>query len=529
MPLSAWGPNAQVLPDPSSHADDDAWGALVNAAIKKGALPFFSVASYIAGGVPGTVTANKNAFQACQDALNATTYGGTFFVPAGFWDVGDWSGWRLPSDGVKCFVYQGETGTIVRNSTNLAAGVRFVDSATANPANINFFSKIRDMWIQGPGSGGSFAFGTSPAVSDGVAIYTRFQMENVRISGFRSGKVLRGDHFQLKDCEFFNNYYGSYCYQNLTGLDYHFDNCIWRANAMAGIGIYGGTVTGGSQGFLGGAKFTKGWFGSQPYAVYGEAQSTTLVMVVNCRFDQTSFENHSNGIFYCEGKKGSFQNVHFENCRTFSIGTTAQLPSTTGCRSLFYADRIGPISFTRGCIMAGFGNVPTVAYIDTNFITEGSLVWQDWTAVFASAQTAGIGFICSPAGAVAGAYLENSNGIARARAYFPSGTILAGDLVTTAPGGAVIRPTAYTTIEGVAKNTPVANELVVVVSDADSITVNTTATATNFSYVVCQDSSVPYAAVPMAMSSVTVGRPVIGKCTATATGLGGNMPIRLKV
>lgn len=486
---------------------------------------FYNVVTY--GAISGASSAiNKAAFVACQAALAASTYGGVFYVPAGFYDVGDFD-LSLPQSAGKAYYLLGDGpyASFVHRSVEGVAGSKFIKAASAGGT---VFSLIKGLNLRGPGTGEPLVFGEAPCLMDGIRAQGGMILENLSVTGWRSGIVDTSDHITYRNVNSKYNYYGIYFAEGVTRDDILIDNCDLTSNTMASIGI-----ASGESNFIGGATFIRGHLGYGPYGIYHEAEAGYPTKMANVQFLGTSWEALGNAAIYSQSKTAVCSNIVLDCNRNFSINNDLYGLPESEANYLFYIGRASSWNI-RNSPMSGFGTVPGIAFFATDY-TDTQFIWSDWLSDFLICRAAGKAFIICP-GPSGGVFLPMSGGGGTdtgisARAYYGGvGVVQSGDLIEGF-GGICQRKTANRRAIGVAMNTPtVTYEMCIVATQADRIKVNVTSASVLATDCLVADGAIPYKATNIALSSVTAANPPIGQVDAAVGSVsGGNITARIQL
>lgn len=495
---------------------------------------FVNVRDY--GAVSGGSSAvNKAAFIAAIAVLVASVNGGTLYVPAGVYNVGDLSV-VLPQSTGKSYHIRGDGkwATFIDRTIDSSSGQRFISA----PSGGSIFSTIEKISLRGPGTWGAVPGGSSwgpsstgVAVMDGVETHAGMILKDVYLSGWRSAIVHTGDHINYYNIEAHNNYYGMYFSGMTTGDDILIVNFDGTSNAMASV-----AVATGANNIISSTTFLRGHLGFCPYGVYLETCPTDQKKMQDVHFLGTGWEGLGNGAIYSEGKKAATYTVTFDGVSRFSINNALYgIPSTRAvsgpnvgrCDYMFHASRGNSWTF-RQATMTGFGYTPIVAYFDFDYI-EGPMKWDgSWSGPFGAAVSGGFSFITCPIpvggvflGELGGGLGSTWMGLEGGRAYSFTGTIAASDLVELSGGvsgtwATVKRNTGNKRPRGVAMNAPLNSaDLVIVVPSADNAVINTTAGSVGATDVLCPDASTPHKVTNYALGSVPANRPIVGSVNST--------------
>ncbi len=196
--------------------------------------------------------------------------------------------------------------------TDLGAAAYAITYDAAAPGGASA-GTLRDFQVTGPG--GAFSLGVQTANMDGIRPPTHGTLINVRVSGFRAGFYLNGDHNRLYGCRAEANYYGVLFPTSIISFGSHsFDSCLLNNNNFASVAKAGGGV-------LDGCHFRACHFGWGPYGLYmaDMGSASTTAGCTSTKFDACVFEYCGNAAVLDEttgggGGADSLVNVTFDRC-----------------------------------------------------------------------------------------------------------------------------------------------------------------------------------------------------------------------
>lgn len=244
----------------------------------------------------GASTGAVDNSAAVQDAIDAAedAGGGRVFFPPGEWDFQGPLVLPTPGPYVQ-LVGAGQDISVLRWTDDLGLGEFALAGADATGDPRNRIG-IYHLSLWGPDPDGSAPAGTSPADMDGFAMGPRFVAHDCRVTGFRSGLIIRGDHCSLTNIRSQGNYYGLYFHGASQFDDHYIADFDFTSNKFASIAVGPGTDR------LGGSTLIGGHLGFNPFCFYKEGSHTSENFIGSNKFVDVAFEGYGNAIIYDEDK-----------------------------------------------------------------------------------------------------------------------------------------------------------------------------------------------------------------------------------
>lgn len=269
---------------------------------------FVSVTDAAFGATGDGVTNDSEAIQAAFDAV-AAAWGGTIYFPAGTYKV--LAAVAIPTDVPVKVVGDGIDTTTIHCPNDLGSGTCALTVDDTDALFTTGTHVIEDMTVAGPQE--TTTKGEMPADMDGVLVRNSFILNRVKVTGFRAGFLINGDHQYLTDCGSQNNYFNVYFDPDAqTTGDQSFTRCKLDGPLFASLAV-------GHQAIITGATFAGTHFGFGPYGIWLEGQvdggpalrqgAMDTVTFVDCGFEQ-----FGNGIFYDEDLARECNGVTFVGC-----------------------------------------------------------------------------------------------------------------------------------------------------------------------------------------------------------------------
>lgn len=520
MAKPAYGPQGIVWPDDTPPTDNNVWGAIEFAAIKKlaDASPVFTCGPPAAGSASGK---DKTAVGAMITAALASGYAAPRCrLGPGTYDVGDSTALAsLPKYGAgPQLQFEGshDLGTTLKFSVDRGVGTWAIKGGALETD--LYFWRFRHIAIVGPGLPSATKgdplvniIGGANTAMAGIWAGSRSRYAHGGVSGFDVGVQIMGNHIAFTEWDCPNNrdnVFWAQAYGN-SG-DVFFNNCNLSAAERSNMRIANYTL----------ATFTmtKGHLGLCPYPFLFDSGVSGHLSMGGCQLIGTSIEYTGNSYFYSADQTAIINTVQFLQVGNFSRNHASYgILATTNNPAVRVAE-FQNVDFYGGMPI---GPADGACFDVSSYLSFTSDAWR---ASYLASVAAGKPWILSTA--VPEIRLKEATGdwVAFVSKKLPASTILAGNVLEH-NGNATrqIRPWRYYgaagcgVLAGVALNasTADARECIVVVTRAAQIPVLVDAvTASSFTMVATSNNANPGKATGIVYdgtSTSTSGRPVIGE------------------